>query len=285
MGTYHHPHMMYTVSPPQEGYYYTGSQPVYWPAASSPARWPPYPPPPPSSSSGYFDQRAGGTHYMQPPPPRLPQEPLDAAAEADARLKLSSRAFTTLRTDLLLDLGRLVKTQVMMNKVTPFIGLRNAASAQHIIGVSPSLQTFEFHKLERSRQTPLTVMREVHRLVAFMVAQVSENIHQSYAPAMTCGLRMLRTLLRFYDTKLTDDLSSIDDEQEVHSDGPSTYAADDPTVTLREARSAIDTLSHFIKQRPTATAKGDEADLVADAMKVLDEVAGRVAPIPRRGAA
>jgi hypothetical protein len=278
MGAYHHAHMMYTV-PPQEGYFYGSPQPVYWPA-SNPPRWPPYPPHLPSS---YFDQRAGA-HYPQPPPPQPQQEPLDAAAEADAKLKLSSRAFTTLRTDLLSDLGRLVKTQVMMNKVTPFIGLRNAASAQHIIGVSPSLQTFEFHKLERSRQTPLTVMREVHRLVAFMVAQVSENIHQSYAPAMTCGLRMLRTLLRFYDTKLTDDLSSIDDEQEVHSDGPSYYAADDQTVTLREARSAIDTLSHFIKQRPTATAtaRGEEADLVADARRVLDEVAGRAATTPRR---
>lgn len=251
MGTYHPPHMMYTV-PPQDAYYY-GSQPIFWqPPASGPARWPPY-----QHAAAYPPHG----YYQQPPPP-LP-ETLSAESDADAKLRLSSGAFLQLRTDLLKDLERLVKTQVMTNKVTPFIGLR-ANSAQHIIGLTPSVQTFEFHKLERSRQTPLTVMREVHRLVAFMVAQVSENIHQSYAPAMKCGLRMLRTLLRFYDTKLTDDLSSIDDEQEV--DGPA--HVEDQTVTLREARGALETLSRFLKQRPTA--KGDDATwLVAEARRVL----------------
>ena len=197
-------------------------------------------------------------------------------SEADAKLRLSSLAFSALRTDLIVDIGRLMKTQVMTNKVTPFIGLRNAASAQHIIGVSPSLQTFEFHRVDRSRQTPVTVMREVHRIVAFMIAQVSENIHQAYAPAMKGGLRMLRTLLRFYDTKLTDDLSSIDDEQEVHSDG-STYAADDHTVTLREARGAVDTLARFLEQRPVAAGDEDKAaaEFYAAATKVLSDVAAR----------
>ena len=97
-----------------------------------------------------------------------------------------------------------------------------------------------------------------------MVAQVSENIQQAYAPAMTCGLRMLRTLLRFYDTKLTDDLSSFDDEQEV--DG---YAVDD-TVTLREARGALETLSNFLKQRPSPASN---EEFVAEVRRTLAALA------------
>jgi len=240
------PHnMMYTVAQDPSSYYYgsSGAPPVYWPPAAG--QW--YPP-------TYAPSFA--PPYVPPPPPQVP-ETADGAERQQQQQQRLSRAFAPLRSDLLADLRRLLKTQVMSNKVTPFIGLRSAASVQPIVGPSPSLQTFEFHRLERARQTPVTVMREVHRLIAFMVAQVSENIHQAYAPAMTCGLRMLRTLLRFYDTRLTDDLSGIDEEQDV--DLTDADGAHTTTVTTKEARSALQTLSYFLQQQNGGLGEGNGA--------------------------
>jgi hypothetical protein len=180
---------------------------------------------------------------QQPPQQVIVRQSVDdtSVLDAEIRLQSSSTAFKVLRSELLLELKRLVRTQPGSNKVTPLIGLRQEGKVRSIISASPSLQTFEFHKIDHVRVTPVIVMREVHRLVTFLIGQIAENINHSYVPAMNGGLRILRTLLRFFDTKLTSDPSVMDAEDEIRESDQDTTS-----VSHKEALGALATLRYYV---------------------------------------